>query len=243
MTEVKSSPTDGMNESQSVSPREFLTLVVVALVALIQKGSTIDRWLNRRLGPVSSDARSIEDVGRELAGVTDGAGNPGPVELPVADEETDRASRVAVRKAQLRYLNGISDEIRAEDALDQVKIDRYERYDLLVIRSRLIAGGLTLVLAIVGALLAAVGYLPLGLVSGAIALIPGAGTIGLTKVTELLEKRLDNLRQKQQRNREVLRSVEAMLAIGDDALLDAELSKLARRFAAGPTGNGDNATS
>ncbi|HKA69958.1 MAG TPA: hypothetical protein VKG85_12665 [Actinomycetes bacterium] len=236
MTEVESSPTDGTNESQSVSPREFWTLVVVALIALVQKGGTIDRWLNRRLGTVSSDATSIEDVGRELAGVTDGLGNPGSAEVPVVDEQTDRASRAAVREAQLRYLNGIRDELRAEDKLDQVKVDRYERYDLLVIRSRLIAGALTLVLAIIGAVLAAVGYLPLGLVSGAIALIPGAGTIGLTKVTELLEKRLDNLRQKQQRNRETLRSVEAMLAIGDDALLDAELSKLARRFAAGSSG-------
>lgn len=103
------------------------------------------------------------------------------------------------------------------------------------------AGGLTLVLAIAGVLLAAIGYLPLGLVSGAVALIPGAGTVGPTKVTELLETRLDNLRRKQQSDRETLRSVEAMLAIGDQALLDAELSKLARRFAAGSTGgNGDD---
>jgi hypothetical protein len=236
VTAMESEPADRTTQSESVAPREFWVLVIVALVGLVQKAGTVDRWLNRRLGTVSSDARSIEDVGRELAEVTGRPGNPGPVEVPVDDEQTDRASRVAVREAQLRYLNGVRDEIRAEDAQDQIKIDRYESYDLLVIRSRLIAGALTLVLAIVGALLAATGYLPLGLVSGAIALIPGAGTVGLTKVTELLEKRLDNLRRKQERNRETLRSVEAMLAIGDDALLDAELSKLARRFAAGSTG-------
>lgn len=238
---MESGPTDGTNESESV-PR-FWMLILVAIVALVQRGGTIDRWLNRRLGTVSSDARSIEDVGRELAEVTDERSNPGPVELPVGDQQTDPTARVAVREAQLRYLNGVRDEIRAEDALDQVKIDRYEKYDLLVIRSRLLAGALTLVLAIVGALLVAAGYLPLGLVSGAIALIPGAGTVGLTKVTELLETRLENLRQKQQRNRETLRSVDAMLAIGDDALLDAELSKLARRFAAGSTGGSSNAMS
>ena len=239
MTATDSEPVDATNEPASSRPGEVWVLLVLALVGLIQRGGAIERWLNRRLGTVTSGGTSIEEVGRTLAEVADERADPDAAEGPGSGGQTEPAVRESVREAQLRYLNGICDDVRAELGSDQTKIDRYEQYDLLVIRARLMAGALTLVLAILGVLLAATGYLPLGLVSGAVALIPGAGTIGLTRVTELLDKRLTFLRGRQQGNRETLRSVEAMLAIGDDALLDAELSKLAQRFAASSGGNGD----
>jgi hypothetical protein len=103
---------------------------------------------------------------------------------------------------------------------------------LLVIRSRLIAGAFTLVLAVCCVVLVVVGYLPLGLVTGALAVIPGSGTIGLTRVTQLLEERMRSERAGLEKNRETVRSVKAMLTIGDHALLDAEIVRLSHKFSA-----------
>jgi hypothetical protein len=72
----------------------------------------------------------------------------------------------------------------------------------------------------------------------AVALIPGAGTLQLTRVAADLEKSLDKAKRDEQTNWDTLNSVEAMLAIGDEAVMDAELLKPARRFAANPAGSG-----
>lgn len=252
MTAGSSHATGAPNNTGRDERPSLQALVLLGLAALFAHNTSIERWLNRRLGAPSPGGRTVDEVAHGLAEVTPDAGTPTAGvtgSTPAADsfstggaaesEQVGAKAAAHVHDRQIRYLNSVLDDTKHELALAQSKVDKYEKYDLLVIRARLGAGAATLLLAIAGVLLVGTGYLPLGLVSGAIALIPGAGTVGLTKVTQLLGERLRTERRIRDTNRQTGRSVEALLTIGDQALLDAELSKLAREFAADfSTGNG-----
>jgi hypothetical protein len=236
-----------LDESDSGAPAEgtapvrlpgVLVVALLAVAALLAKDSAIDRWLNQRLGTSSPTGLGMDDVGRGLAELTpETVQYPAP-EVPAKATAVDDAGTGEVREEQLQYLRDVRDDINREITRQERKLERYDAYDLLVIRSRLVAGAFTLVLAVCCVLLVVAGYLPLGLVSGALALIPGTGTIGLTRVTQLLEKRMKSERTSLGKNRETVRSVTALLTLRNPAILDAEMVKLSQKFAAEP-GNVD----
>jgi hypothetical protein len=230
-----------------ISLRRWLMYVVVWVLG--QLGSHVaEARLRRMLGdlPASAAPADFGETVSTLARLTEDE-PAGPVSStpeqvptprePVAAESAraigDSADAASDARVESFLLAESEERQRVLAEIDQ-SARRLESYSLFTVRVRLIAGALALALAVVGVVLLISGHLTPGVASAAVAMLSGAGTVGLKRINDEVRSRLETLGSQREAQAEQLRALSALKAVRDPALRRQGVLTLATRFGAEP---------
>jgi hypothetical protein len=170
----------------------------------------------------AADVRNTAATGEEPATGTQPAVAPEP--------GTVDATAVAARELYLRQMEEASRNQEMSIELDAKAIRTSESQ---VHNALLAAGIVTVALAAVGVLLVLAGYVPVGVVSAAVAILPGVGTVILMRQSSKLTERRRELTDLRGENLRVLAAIQAILIIPDaidrNRQIGAFAADLARR--------------
>lgn len=151
------------------------------------------------------------------------AGGASPAEDAPASEAADRKGepesvRAAATLSMDKFVARVEKETETRDRRLDAEIQSVRAFDRTVFRLLLMAGVITLVLAVVGAGMAFGGMITVAIVSGAVAILPAAGTAILFRLQSLLQRKRKGLDTKRERNADSLEALRAIVAIDDDAV-------------------------
>jgi ABC-type multidrug transport system fused ATPase/permease subunit len=133
-------------------------------------------------------------------------------------------------------------ETKRRDKRIGLEVDGTIAFDRIVFRLLVAAGVVTLVLAVVGVGLALGGVIAVAIVSGAVAILPGAGTVILFKLQAQLRKKRKDLDAQRERNANSLETLQAIVAIEDEEIRKRRflqyVSDRRRTWVGAPTSSG-----
>jgi hypothetical protein len=200
--------------------------------------------------PRTRDKATPEGTGAERAGSAAKSAEAERVERR-EDPDAERRSTLGKRKATKspptdatlkrlktdpaiarRFLDNMSSEAESYDAELTRSIDQASRHGVFVHNALFIAAIGTLAVASLCAYLVIARGIGLGLVSGAIGLLTGAGTLLLRRMSSQIAERERDLSRRRVENLNALRAIQATQMISDSAKRDTAIEALAERFGA-----------
>jgi len=157
--------------------------------------------------------------------------DPTPPPSASPSRSTTTPEDVISEAAGQEFLKRLRDDTEqaAQDARDEAAVLKVR--ETAVFWGMMSAATITIILVVTGIILVFRGSLTIGVVSGAVGLLPAAGTVILSRLANSLSRRREQQSMKAEENRKVLQAIQASLMIPDSKRRSASIADLSDKLA------------
>lgn len=223
-------------EGPAGAPREsFLTrlrtrgwrYVLVELLKTVGLGAVV-RVLFASGSAKAAPPKSIDDVAREVLAEMEAAEPAVPSAGPPASPQPEQEQAPPVDVQQ--FLSKLEQRERDEREAVEERIAKTRAREATLYAVLLATAVLTAAFAFVAVALVVTGHAPVGLASGALALLPGAGTVLMRRMWQKERSDRDALDERRNEHARLLDAIEFTLSLPDGAERNRQAAELAVRL-------------
>lgn len=159
---------------------------------------------------------------------------PMPVDRQaIAPPEPPASAESALARPDIakEFLEQMREQTKRRDAVLDEETTRLRRREDTVFRAFLYAASLTIGIIVIGVVLIFLNLVALGVVSGVVGLLPGAGTIILNRLSQDVKTQRQQLLEQRDDNLKVLQAIQATLIIPDPNRQNEAMASLAAKLA------------